>query len=67
MNDEIVELQTRISFQEGVIEELNQVVTQQQQQLDLLQRQMDKLGLQVANFYQLSPAGQVDEPPPPHY
>jgi len=67
MNDDIVELQTRIAFQDGVIEELNQVVTRQQQQLDRLQRQMDKLGLQVANLNQASPAGQVDEPPPPHY
>ena len=66
MNDEIVELQTRIAFQDGVIEELNQVVTRQHQQLDRLQRQMDKLDQQVTNLNQASPAGQADEPPP-HY
>jgi SlyX protein len=38
MNDDIIELQTRIAFQDGVIEQLNQVVTKQQNQIDRLQR-----------------------------
>ena len=29
MNDDIVDLQTRLAFQDGLLEELNQVVTDQ--------------------------------------
>lgn len=63
---DIIELQMRLSFQDGVIDELNQVVTDQQQQLDRLQRQIDKLMLQIANLHQTSSIAAADEPPP-HY
>ena len=36
MHEDIVDLQTRMAFQDGVIEQLNQVVTDQQQQIDRL-------------------------------
>lgn len=67
MQDDIIELQTRIAFQDGVIEELNQVVTRQQTQIDRLQRQLDKLNGQVENLQQDQVVRQADEPPPPHY
>ncbi|MDT8311729.1 MAG: SlyX family protein [Methylophaga sp.] len=67
MQDDIIEVQTRIAFQDGVIEELNQVVTRQQAQIDLLQRQLDKLNGQVENLQQDQVVQQADEPPPPHY
>lgn len=67
MQDDIIELQTRIAFQDGVIEQLNQVVTQQQAQIDRLQRQLDKLGGQVENLQHDQLIRQADEPPPPHY
>ena len=51
MYDDIIELQTRIVFQDGVIEQLNQVVTRQQTQIDRLQRQLDKLNGQVESHH----------------
>lgn len=67
MQADIIELQTRIAFQDGVIDQLNQVVTRQQTQIDRLQRQLDKLGGQVENLQQEHLTRQADEPPPPHY
>lgn len=67
MQDEIIELQTRIAFQDSVLEQLNQVVTQQQTQIERLQRQLDKLGGQVETMQQDHLVRQADEPPPPHY
>lgn len=66
MQDDIIELQTRIAFQDGVIEQLNEVVTRQQTQIDRLQRQLTKLNGQVENLQQDQVVRQADEPPP-HY
>lgn len=67
MQEEIVELQTRIAFQDGVIEQLNQVVTDQQQQIDRLERRMEKLLGQVEALQADHVIQQTNEPPPPHY
>ncbi len=67
MNDDIIELQTRMAFQDGVIEQLNQVVTDQQQQIDRLARRLEKLLGQVEALQTAQLMPQVDEPPPPHY
>lgn len=67
MQEEIVELQTRIAFQDGVIEQLNQVVTDQQQQIDRLERRMEKLLGQVEALQADQVIQQANEPPPPHY
>ncbi|WP_417549135.1 SlyX family protein [Methylophaga sp.] len=67
MHEDIVDLQTRMSFQDGVIEQLNQVVTDQQQQIDRLERRMEKLLGQVEALQADQLIQQADEPPPPHY
>lgn len=66
MNDDIIELQTRMTFQDGVIEQLNQVVTDQQQQIDRLERRLEKLLGQVEALQTAQLMPQVNEPPP-HY
>ena len=67
MNEDIVDLQTRMAFQDGVIEQLNQVVTDQQQQIDRLERRLEKLLGQVEALRADQLVQQADEPPPPHY
>ncbi|AFJ02455.1 hypothetical protein Q7C_1305 [Methylophaga frappieri] len=67
MQDDIIELQTRLAFQDGIIDQLNQVVTRQQIQIDRLQRQLEKLSGQVENLHQAQLIRQADESPPPHY
>jgi len=67
MHEDIVDLQTRMVFQDGVIEQLNQVVTDQQQQIDRLERRMEKLLGQVEALQADQLIQQANEPPPPHY
>ena len=63
----MVELETKLSFQEHLIEELNEALTHQQQQLDTLQRQLDAMREQIQGSLadDIRPAS--DESPPPHY
>jgi SlyX protein len=56
-----------MAFQDGVIEQLNQVVTDQQQQIDRLERRMEKLLGQVEALQADQLIQQANEPPPPHY
>ena len=61
----IIELETKITYQEILFNELNSVVITQQNQIDLLTAKLDKLTQQV-----LHPTVEHDvneEPPPPHY
>lgn len=67
MEERFVDLETRLIYQERTIEELNEVVTRQQGQIDNLE---EKLGAIVNHIREsASPvAGDAaDEPPPPHY
>jgi SlyX protein len=63
----LVELETRQAFQEQTLQELNEVITRQQQQLDQLRNQLVELAERLAAMDQpaIRPAG--EEPPPPHY
>jgi len=69
LNDDLIELQTRLAFQEDTINQLNQVITQQdaailqlQQQMRLLARRIDELALE-----QQASAGETPDERPPHY
>jgi SlyX protein len=67
MNDDIVDLQTRMAFQDGLLEQLNQVVTSQQQQIDRLETQLKNFKSQLESLQHTQMIQQSDEPPPPHY
>src|SRR3989304_3511200 len=47
MNDKITELETRIAFQDGTIQQLNDVVVRQQGEIDRLARELESLRTQV--------------------
>jgi uncharacterized coiled-coil protein SlyX len=67
---ELIELQTRLVFQEDVITQLEQVQEQQRQELDSLRRLVGDLSQQLEELrVQLGsglPTATVDEKPP-HY
>ncbi len=63
----IIELQTKLSFQDELLEELNQVVTSQQQQIMRLETAFDALKLQVKTLQTDNNQTDTTEPPPPHY
>lgn len=67
MKEDIIDLQTHISFQDGVIDELNAVVTRQQKQIDRLESQLAGLKSQFEGLQHTLMAKPSDEPPPPHY
>ncbi|OUR64720.1 hypothetical protein A9Q79_05310 [Methylophaga sp. 42_25_T18] len=67
MNDEIIDLQTRIAFQDGLLEELNQVITSQQQQITRLEMAMGVMKSQIQTMQSAQSEGEQVEPPPPHY
>ncbi|VVE01663.1 SlyX [Pandoraea morbifera] len=63
----IVELEIKTAFQEDLLETLNGIVTRQEQQIDLLQKQFKALYQQVLSQ---GPGGNDGNPRheiPPHY
>ena len=67
MNDDIIDLQTKLSFQDGLLEELNQVITNQQQQISRLEIAVETLKSQLQNMQTAQMGNEPNEPPPPHY
>mgnify|MGYP000132526915 CR=1 FL=1 len=64
---QIIELETRLAFQEHAIQALNDVVTRQQQQIETLVREVQALKDRLRAAAP-SPVGPLeDEKPPPHY
>lgn len=63
----IIDLQTKLSFQDGLLEELNQVVTEQQHQIMRMESALEALRVQVKTLQTDNRSGEVKEPPPPHY
>ncbi len=65
-DDLIIELQTRLEFQDLTIAELNDVITDQQKQLDSLSRRLEMLGDNLKILEASVDTEQQDEKPP-HY
>ncbi|WP_373820288.1 SlyX family protein [Glaesserella sp.] len=63
----LTELETKVSFQDQVIEELNQALIQQQFALDKLQNQVRQLAEKLKGAQMSQIASQAEETPPPHY
>ena len=67
MDERIAELESRLAFQDDVIDKLNDVVTNQQQQLDKISRELVNLRGQVKSLAPSNVATESEETPPPHY
>lgn len=67
METRLVELETRVAFQEHTLQELNTVVAGQQQEILHLRRELEALRAQVRALAPALVAGHGEEPPPPHY
>lgn len=67
IEDRLVNIETKIAFQEDMIDELNKVVYQQQQKLNQLEALCKSLARQIQSQDEAGNAGNLDNEPPPHY
>ncbi|WP_353193711.1 SlyX family protein [Pandoraea pnomenusa] len=67
MEARVVELEIKTAFQEDLLETLNGIVTRQEQQIDLLQKQFKALYQQMLSQGQSGGDGNPQHEIPPHY
>lgn len=66
MNKRVIELEIKMSYQEDLLQALNNIVAGQQQQIDRLEQTCQLIHERI-NSLQLEKQGDGSEPPPPHY
>lgn len=67
LENRIAELETKVAFQEQLLEELNQALVQQQFDMDKMQLQLRYVASKLKDFQPSNIASQAEETPPPHY
>jgi SlyX protein len=67
VDEALIELQTQLAFQEHTIAELNDVVTAQQKQLDLLRLELKMLRDKLGDLEVRVETGPPADEKPPHY
>jgi SlyX protein len=69
MSDEIIDLQTKLAFQESLLDEFNTILTSQQAQITQLESTVEMLKAQVKSLQAVMPAdsNQQQHEIPPHY
>lgn len=68
MNNEIVDLQMKLSFQEGLLEDLNQVIIDQQQQISRLELAIETIKVQMRTMQtSMHQENNQQHEIPPHY
>ncbi len=63
----IIELETKISYQEDLVQELNKHIIDQQQQIDTLESLCERLKEQLKEIMLGMPDIASDDEKPPHY
>jgi len=67
MENRLIELETRLAFQDHTLQELNSVIVRQQQEIAALTREIENLKSQFKTLAPELVASRGDETPPPHY
>lgn len=67
MDDRLIELESRIAFQDHTLQELNEVIVRQQREIDDLRRDLEVLRTQLKALAPALVASRGEETPPPHY
>lgn len=67
MESRLNDLETKVAFQDELLETLNTIVAEQQQQLDLIQRELRLVYEQVKTISPSDIANSDDQERPPHY
>ena len=67
MESRLNDLETRVAFQDDLLETLNAIVAEQQQQLDLMQREIRLLYEQIKSLSPSDIGNSAEQERPPHY
>jgi SlyX protein len=67
VGDQLIELQTRLAFQDNTLGELNDVVIAQERRITQLERELTALKAQMKTMAPSLTAPASEETPPPHY
>lgn len=67
MDERIVELETRLAFQEQSIQTLNETVIEQARQIERLSGELEALKQRMRAIAPSIIATEAEETPPPHY
>ena len=68
MNEErMVEIESKIAFQDNALQELNDVIYRQQKQIDQLELTCQNLIERVKALSEISVSGALEDEKPPHY
>ncbi len=68
MSDEsFLDIETKLAYQEDLVESLNKVVSDQQRQIDALEKTCRKMADRLMDLSEAFEATQVEDAPPPHY
>ncbi|MCG8425921.1 MAG: SlyX family protein [Chromatiales bacterium] len=65
--EQLIELETKLAFQEQTIDVLNETVIEQQRRIETLEKIVLALREQVQQLTPAQPGSPAEEPPPPHY
>jgi len=69
--EQVVDLQTRFAFQEDNLQALNDIITRQQRQIDILERELELHREKLTDLLQAAadraPAMSAADERPPHY
>ncbi len=67
MEKRMIELETKLSYQDHMIQELNDVVTRQQKQIDTLEIELRRVREHLKSSSSSQIARPEEDVPPPHY
>lgn len=67
IESQLEQLEVKVAYQEITIEQLNSIITEQQNSIDKLQEQMKFLSQKIKHFEPSMVIDINDETPPPHY
>ena len=65
--ERVEELEMKLTFQDELIEQLNQSLIEQQSDIRKLTRLLEKMGNEMKDMRESNIADQAQEAPPPHY
>ncbi|MGB2059635.1 MAG: SlyX family protein [Alcanivorax sp.] len=65
--ERLVDIETKLAYQEDLVQHLNKVISDQQGKIDELEKVCRKLVDRVLDLSEEMAASRIEDAPPPHY